>query len=539
MGEKNNESSSTLTDIVNNSTRASLFLILGNVAATIIQAIGVLFVARVLGPELYGVYTISLIVPSLALLLSDLGIDSALIKYIAAPQEKVKKNLAAILRIGLLLKFSISVTVLILCMILSEALATFLVNRSYISFYLRLASLTIIFQALISSTSNSFIGLGKSEYNAIVNNTQAIGKVLIASLLVILGLGVFGALIGLITGYVIGLIASLLLFYKSYRQLDNVTDDLIQAKSFDIIKNILSYGLPLYVTTILIGIGTQYQNIILASFVPNEAIGNFNASLNFITLMSVIGTSMSVSIFQGFSKLSKIGQVTRSFFTITTKYTTLLMVPVALFITVFSKELIEVIYGISYYTAASYLSFYALVYLLTGLGSLTLSGLFNGLGETNISLKMQLVSFLVLLILAPLLTSFFGVIGIISAIFISYLAGTLVGLYFLSSKIDLKLRPKELGRIYVTSILPALFTFFISQSIPLSGLPKVLLAGVLYLIVYLLLLIGLRVINNSELEKIKQVTNHLTIFRYIMKPFLAYMSFIMYSFNKAKEVSSD
>jgi O-antigen/teichoic acid export membrane protein len=534
LGQEHSESSSTLTDVVRGSTRASLFLVVGNVAATVIQAIGVLFVARILGPELYGVYTITLIVPNLALLFCDVGIDAALVKLIASPPEEGSGNRAKLLRTGLLLKFSFSIVVMILCMIFSEALAVNLLNRPYIVFYLRLASLTIIFQALINSSSNAFIGLGKTEYSAIVNNTQAIGKVLIASSLVIIGFGVFGALVGFVIGYLIGIVAALLLFYKSYRQIDNVKDD---TKSYDVVRSILRYGLPIFITNILAGIGAQYQSIILATFVPNDAVGNFNASMNFISLMGAISTPISLSIFQGFSKLSKKGQVARSFFMIATKYTTLLMVPLALLIALFARELIVAIYGTSYNTAALYLSFYSLITLLSGLGSLTLSGLFNGLGETKIFLRMGLVSSLVLFVLAPLLTNFFGVVGLISAIFTSSLANTVVGLYFASSKLDLKLSLKELGRTYAALILPALLTFLTLQATPVFGLLKVVIGGILYVMVYLTLLVILRVVNRSDLDKIGKVASRMMVLRYIMQPILEYMSFILSRLKTTKELA--
>lgn len=523
LGEEPSKSSSRLMEVVGGSTRASVFLLIGNVAATVIQAIGVLFVARILGPEQYGIYALSFVVPNLALLFSDVGIDAALVKFLSAAPEEGSVNRAKILRTGLLLKFSFSIVVLVLCMIFSKELALYVVNRPDIEFYLRLASLTIIFQALINSSIHSFVGLGKTEHSAVVNNTQAIGKVVIASSLVILGLGVFGALIGYVAGYLIGIIAALLLFYKNYRQIDNVTDDV---KSLSVAKTILHYGLPIYVITILTGIGAQYQSIILAAFVSDKAIGNFNASANFISLMATIAGAMSLSVFQGFSKLSKNGQVARNFFTIVTKYTALLMIPIALLITLFAGELIVAVYGPSFDTAAIYLSFHVLIYLLSGLGSLTLSGLFNGLGETKIFLRMGLVSSFILFMSAPILTNALGVIGMVYAIFASTLANTLVGLYFIYSKLDLRLSSRELGRTYAAPILPAFLIFLIFQIVPISGLFKVVIGGILYMVVYLTLLVFLRVITSSNLEKMRQIASRITVLGYVIQPVLTYMLFV-------------
>ena len=63
--------------------RGGFFLFLGMTSSTIILALTSILVARLLGPENYGLYSVILIVPSFLIALSDLGVSHALTRFSA------------------------------------------------------------------------------------------------------------------------------------------------------------------------------------------------------------------------------------------------------------------------------------------------------------------------------------------------------------------------------------------------------------------------------------------------------------------------
>jgi len=71
-------------------THGALFLFSGQVLATIIAAVGSILIARLLGPDLYGVYSLSLVVPSFLLLFTDFGISPALTMFSEAYERGIK-----------------------------------------------------------------------------------------------------------------------------------------------------------------------------------------------------------------------------------------------------------------------------------------------------------------------------------------------------------------------------------------------------------------------------------------------------------------
>jgi len=70
-------------ETVRGSARGSLLLMTGQIVSTIVSAVTIIVVARLLGPEKYGVVTVVMVPIGLALLLQDLGVNTALTRYIA------------------------------------------------------------------------------------------------------------------------------------------------------------------------------------------------------------------------------------------------------------------------------------------------------------------------------------------------------------------------------------------------------------------------------------------------------------------------
>jgi len=156
-------------------------------------------------------------------------------------------------------------------------------------------------------------------------------------------------------------------------------------------RSLLSYGSPLYASFLLTGFVPLFQNIILANFTSDFDVGNFKAASNFATLMTVLSIPITNALLSAFSKLDSTKEdKIKTFFKLSNKYTSLIIFPVSLIFIVFSKEIIQIVYGSTYQSAALFLSLYCALYFLVALGYLNLSSFFNGIGDTKATMKMLL-----------------------------------------------------------------------------------------------------------------------------------------------------
>ncbi|XHH08916.1 MAG: oligosaccharide flippase family protein [Candidatus Bathyarchaeia archaeon] len=504
-----------LFEIAKCSAKGGLFLFAGNTLSLFILAVSSIVVARFLGPDAYGLLSLALVVPSLLMGLLDFGVNSALTRFSAKLKAEGNSQLAAnLLKSGLIFKFLIGLIMSFVCLFFSDAFSIYLLSRPDLGPYIRLASFLVLFQTLFVAFNSSFTGLDKMHCNALTMNVQAVMKTALSTVLVVAGFSIVGALIGHITSYLIASITGCIVFMKLYKGLGSNTGKI--KDSFENIRVMISYGFPLFLSTLLTLFQGQYQTIILAFFASNTEIGNFSIAITLSSLLNVLIFPIN-ALFPAFSKVKSHSDDLKLIFKTSAKYTALLIVPTVVFLSLLAKELFYILYGSSFNLAPLFFQIYSLNFLLTGLGSAVLTYLFNGVGETKIVFKYSLINLLVFLPLAPMLAMFYGVIGIILAFLVSNALSVFYGLFAAAVKIHVKLEFKESIRIYVSSFLSAIpVVLLISTAI--SGFTSLLLSFSIFFLVYFAILPLTGAIDNSDLENFRIMFGNLKPVWAILKP---------------------
>jgi len=520
-----------LIKIAEDSTRSGFYLFLGQVLSTIILAVSSILVARFLGPTLYGQYTLALVTPQLLFLFTDLGISQGIIKFTASLHVRGKlKHAIKVVKYGFIIRLSTGIIISALNFIFADSFATILLQRPELTFYVRITSISILFQAIYSTVNSTFVGLDKTEYNAFLTNLQAASKALISIVLVVLGFGIYGAIIGHIIGYVTATASGMLLLMVILRRLlqheSRVIDNSDNSKSG--IKNLLQYGLPLYLSILLTGFVPLYQNIILAFFANDIDIGNYRAAINFTTLLTMFSIPITTALLPAFSKLnstrdSKLG----TFFELANRYTSIVVIPLTLVMIIFSKEIVELIYGSNYTSAPIFLAMYCLVYLLTGFGYLTLISFYNGIGKTKLTLQMNLISFLIFTVFSPVFTSIYKVLGLIATFIMANIASTSYGAYIAKEKFKAEFGLRTITKIYIASFISAIPTVAMLRLICLPVLIRLISGLSLYLVIYITVAPILHIVTKTETKNITGIAQKVPLMKIVMNPLLKYQQKIL------------
>jgi len=193
-----------LVDVASDSARSGSFLAFGMTLATVILSIGSIVAARLLGPEIYGQYTLILVGPQLLFLFTDLGINQGIIKLTADLRSRGENHrVAKIVNTGILLRIIAGTGLSIILYVFAEPFASILLNRVEMYPYLQITAILILFQALYSTAVSAFVGVDRAEFSAITSNMQAIVRTLVTILLLLLGFNLLGALAGNIIGYAV------------------------------------------------------------------------------------------------------------------------------------------------------------------------------------------------------------------------------------------------------------------------------------------------------------------------------------------------
>jgi O-antigen/teichoic acid export membrane protein len=521
------EMAQTITKVAEESTRGSLYLFSGTALATVTMAVASILIGRLLGPELYGQYTIALTIPQFLFIIADLGINQGIIKFTATYTAKGETAKAVnTIKQGLILKTAVGTVLFLINFAFADILAATILQRPELALQLKLISTSIIFQTIFTTITSASVGLDKTEYNAFITEIQALAKTIISITLVLMGLGVAGALIGYSTSYVIASIVGVITLYSLTRKLRK--KDSAKADSTNELRKLVKYSAPLYISILLAGLIPFYQNILLAIFTTDTDIGNYKAAINFVALTQTLSTPITTALLPAFSKLElSTKKNLKTFFKLANKYTAYIMIPATILIITYSTEIVQTIYGSTYQTAPLFLTIHSTIYLLVGIGYLTLTSFYNGQGETKTTLTMGLITFATLAILSPPLTKTYSIQGLITAFVIATATGTIYAFNKARKKFQLDFERNSLLKIYAISIVSAAPSILITHLASPPKLINLTVGAILYLAIYITLTPLSGIVNQKELRMASTITSKTRPLKIIAKPFLDYQQGIL------------
>jgi O-antigen/teichoic acid export membrane protein len=498
------------TQMARVSAKGSFHLLWGLVASTIISAVGVIIIARLLGPDNYGLYAIALTAPNLISTFRDWGINTAMVKYSA--QYNRENNVAKIRSIfvsGVLFEIVLGLALSILSFFLSHFLAISF-NRSAISPLIQIASFFILAGALVNAATAAFTGLEKMHLYSFMLIIQSIVKTILVVALVLLGLGTLGAVEGFITGSIFAGLTGVLLMWSMYKSLPKPING-----KLEIILNIkimLKYGLPLSISTILTGFLTMFYSYILAYYVINNAtIGNYNVALNFVVLIGFFATPVTTMLFPAFSKLDhqKDKEVLKNVFQYSVKYSALIVVPVTAMLIALAQPAVGTIYGEKYTQAPLFLALLSISYLLAAFGNLSAGNLINGQGETTFNLKLAVLSIVIGFPLSFVLISQFGVIGLIVTALIDGLPSLFISLLFIKNHFGVSVDWVSSGKILLSSIVAAVLTYVLISQLAFSNLIQLVIGVIVFIVVFIFTAVVTRTLNRADVNNLREIIDAL------------------------------
>jgi O-antigen/teichoic acid export membrane protein len=495
-----------LVNVASEAARGALFLFSGGTIANMVSIICSIIIARLLGPELYGVYSLSLVVPVFLLMFTDFGINPALIRFSAKLKaEKKTGQLASLIRVGFLFKLIISFTILFLGLIFSDTLAMFIINRPQLAFLVRIAVFLIFFNGILSTVNSTLIGFDDMRRSAFLSIILQVTRVILCTLLVVAGFGVFGAVLGYVLSYMLAaILGTLIVYINHYRRLSSK----IEGNGFEEdLKTMVKYGSPLYFSLTLRNALGIYQRILLAWFATNAVIGNFSIALNFATLILLLTNPIATALFPAFSKLNPTGEEIKKMTKYAVKYTTILVVPASIFLAIMAKDIVYLIYGSSYNLAPEFLAFYCIIFLYAGFGSEVWKSFFNGIGETKTNLKATILYAICLFPLALLLTSSYAALGLILATLISTLVSLIYSFWVSKRKFKVVIDFRGSLNIYLASAFSASPLLILDIYSPFSGLINLIIGTISFIPLYLTITPLIGGFNQIDIENLKIIVD--------------------------------
>lgn len=516
------------TGMAKTSATGSFKLFIGVSISSILTAVGVIFVINFLGnPDNYGILATALIYPTLIISFKDWGIQSAMIKYLAQYKSENKiHSVRNVMVTGLLFELVMGALLTLISFLSADLLASRLATVDYpraeIKILIEVASLTILADSFLKVSQSTFVGLERMEFHSLTQILNASIRCFLAPLLVFLGYSFLGALQGQVIAQLIaGIIGIIIFYFACFR--DPTKKSWSNFNLIGTLKTLLRYGLPLSVSFIAIGFLPQFYKDLLTQSVTNysNVIGNFDAAVNFTVIITFFTVPIATVLFPAFSKLKseKEENILRVVFRSSVKYGALLTIPVTLMIMVLSEPLVFAVIGTKYTEAPFLLTLYAIIFLYSALGNLSLGNFLNGQGKTGITMRMALGTLGFGMLFGWLLIPQFGVVGLIVANSISGLPSLSGGLWWIRKHFGATIDWKSSAKIFLASGIAAVVTYlFLSQfnaGNRIEWLIEAFTGGITFLLVYLVAAPLIRAVDKNDAKSLREMLSGLGPFSYV------------------------
>jgi O-antigen/teichoic acid export membrane protein len=443
------------------SATGSLNLFAGKTLSTIILAVGAIVLGWFILEGDYGLYAVALIPATTFMLFQDWGVGSAMTRSCA--QCRAAKNEGALRRIitaGLAFEAASGVVLTLLSLLTSNFIAVTVFGKPESAFLITIVSITVLFTSISIAAQSIFVGFEQMKLYSLTMIIQAIVQSAFAPLLVVMGYGAFGAVVGYtLASVAAGVISLCLLYFLVFRKLEH--DDADGSGLLQVLKPMLSFGVPLAIAVTSAGLLTQFNSIIMASFVDNAMIGNFRVASNFGVLLTFFAFPITTVLFPLFSKIDplKEGSLLKQVFGSSAKYTALLLLPATVAMMVLAKPIIGTVYGAKWLYAPLFLVLFVMTNLLVVFGNLSVQSVLVALGETRLLMKLNALTLAIGVPLAFLLIPPFGIVGVLVGSLVALVPATLLALYLAWKRYGVIIDFRVSFRILLASVIAGMATY--------------------------------------------------------------------------------
>ena len=494
------------------SAKGGFHLLWGLVISTVISSVGTIFIARLLGSDLYGLYTVVLTAPTLIAIFRDWGVNSAMIRCAAQYKAESRTNeIRSIFISGLIFEIILGLVLSVASFALSDFVATTVFNRPAIAPLIQIASFTILTGGLVNAATAAFTGVERMELNSIMLIVQSMVKTLIVIALVVLGLGTLGATVGYTIAFTIAGLAGIVLMWTIYRTLPKATTNKLEIKAY--ISTMLQYGIPLSISAIIGGFLGQFYAFLLPIFysTDNIPIGNYGVASNFVVLIGFFATPITTMLFPAFSKLDskKDKETLKNVFQFSIKYASLLVVPVAALIMCLSEPAVSTLFGATYNEAPLFLTLLAVSYVYTAFGNLSIGNLINSQGDTKFVLYLTVLNAVIGFPMGYILIMNFGVIGLIVTSLIAGVPGLFISLSWTKKRYGVMVEWQSSARILLSSAITAALTYLIVAQLGFASWIRLGLGVIIFTLIFVPAILVTRTVTRSDIANLRSMISSL------------------------------
>jgi O-antigen/teichoic acid export membrane protein len=449
------------------------------------------FLARYLGTDGFGKYSYVFAYLFFFEIIPTLGMNKIIIREIV----NYKKDLRKIIGNALTLRMSLSIFAIFLSLIVINYLNT----SSDTKILVLVASLTLFLSAIRKTFHSLFAAHLEVKYSVVSSFVGKIAFLILITLIIFLN----GTLFQIIVAFLVSKVVDLLV-------LSHYTKRYVRPKlifEWNYSKKILKEALPLALVFVFGAIYHKIDIIMLANLKTEIEIGHYAAAYKLTESLNMIPIAIMVSIYPLMSSHFSSKESLKSTIEYSLRLLLMIIIPIAVFTTFFSKDIINIIYGSEFSKSTLTLSILIWSEVFIFLNLLFTNILISMKRETiimYITITLAVFNIILNYIFIPPF-SFNG--ASVATFFTETLASAVLFYYiykYIYNFLTVQVLGKTISRLFFVNGIMSLL-LFIFDFLPIYA------SGLLFIIVYFWLLIIFKCASKDEInilkEKIREFKN--------------------------------
>ncbi|MBS3136871.1 flippase [Candidatus Woesearchaeota archaeon] len=461
----------------------SLWLYGSEIVNKILMFFFIIYLARKLGAEQFGLYTFAISFTLLFMGLINLGMNSLFIRDIARDKEKLLDYHNHILVFRLAASFVCFVIINLLIYILGYDTKTFFIVL-FFSIYLIISTFTQLYVSF-------FRIYEEMQYEAIIRTVEKLFLIIPGLLLLFLGYGLYSISLLYIFSTIVALLLSLYYTRKRYTKIHFYYKQ-------EIMKDIIKRAMPFALFAVFYDIYFRVDVTILNLLEGNVATGLYGSATRITEVFLFIPQIFSRASFPSISNIYKNMQQYLSFvYTKSIKFLLLLIIPVAFFTLIFSEKIVFLFYGSEFIGTSSALVFLMFAMVFIFINTISMHFLISTNNEKKTSLLIAVLA-VFNVIFNLILIPYLHIRGAALATLLTELIGFFVTFYLIKKYYDINPVQWYMLKLVVLSALIAYVTHFFAFL-------NIFVLGAIFAILYLSNIFVLRIIEKDEITLLKSL----------------------------------
>ncbi len=473
--------------VARNAIYNSSATLIGNVSGLIITV----FLARALGPENFGIYSLSVSVAFLVLAFTDLGVNQTLIRYVSDASGRGNTSLARgyVRELGKI-KLTLTALTSLTLFLLSDFLAENAFHSGEVATPLKIVSIFIFLHPLSGFLTGIFNGLNDFRANFVRSVTYELFRAVSIISLVYAGYSVVGAILGFVIATLAALLALTILLLRNYRSYIFGFAEKIE------LKRVLRFTGYLTIGSIAWTVFAYVDSVMIGMFMAPEYVGYYRASYSIISAIAGI-LSLPAVLFPVFVQLE--GEDLRNAFSRVFRYSAMLAVPASFGLPAISREVVLAVYGSDYLAAAPVFWVLSFLILRSAVGFWAV--IFNAKEKPEYPVRTTIVGMALNIVLNYLMIPVLGIVGAAIATLTSNVAVWSILAFLSRREFGIFFTPSHMAKPAIASLVMLVFLIHVTPGTITEGVAAVLSGAVVYFAALYLI----RGVGREDLEYLMRV----------------------------------